>query len=1083
MKMNSQKKKVFKIAIVVLCCLAVIVSSVIGALYLFNGNDSASADYVVDDYNCFAEGFTDVLITDEKSAIEAVGSVDSALGIKDAESELEIISVVPIGHDTYYKMQQIYKGIPVYGKTVVLSANHAGMATALTSNFSALNANLDVNPTITFEEFYVSVKDYLNASSIEVVGFDDSGLVLYEMENKEYLLAYDVVVNGVHIIVDAKTAEVITIVDRYYNAVTACEYSNGTFNGAKISENEYLIGNVDENLYVFNANYQAGLDGSTGSYITHAEKVLPMNSENNYFGDKGDSFESSEYVKAVYLLDKLEKASMYFSKINSQQSTGTIAVINNGYDPTNAFGGFVTAKGVTSYPIPYGDNNIISIFLGSEMCENLEDHLDTIFHEYTHGVSHSHEAFVGNEKESGALDEAYADIFGELLEATLRGGDPNWIHGDRNIANPYLYNNVLHPYPANLKDLHEAKTAKTDKGVTFYCTTSDTVGTDYSHFASTIISHTAYSMWNGIDGNENLKINSDLLAELWYRSLLLLQSDADFSQCRNAVELSARVMLKNGDLTSEQYQCVIQAFDKAGIAHANYTYEKVVKNEFDLSVLSHQQTENVSFNLTIYKQKTYGFDLFGVNIPYRGLEEVHNKNYTKGNIELNLKSGRYVFCITDNADENAEPISVKVVVDGSMSSATDKLVIQTDFWDVTTVLINGNDTSDDWNDIPDKSEPIQIESFLSKKPFVDNKGEFAISFEYGFDTVEAWNGGTLTNFPQAMNDTFCITGDFDHDGIEDSVCSAVAADDDCTRFNFNVKTKNHTYVTDVCPSYAICDVYAYVIKGENEDYLVRESSAKRIVEPDDDESTEDYYLYETIFVYSIKSKTSISYEFFCNKQADGYKFTTSGWDGSRHIGDLIYQSWENSDSKNQICDSESSAIEYIKAALGKSGLSERVMGNGSTNCEIIPICAVNKAMNSDNQGTAILCTNENSKPQTSVDNNDTPEEGYAGNQTAEQLRKSIIGSWGMIGDYTFDTNGICYFGGDRNHPGTYKITENKKLIIDFPWTHNEYTWSELSFDEFHEDHDFDEYFWCITSKGVLRLNGSDYYRDGRIPLD
>ncbi len=397
--------------------------------------------------------------------------------------------------------------------------------------------------------------------------------------------------------------------------------------------------------------------------------------------------------------------------------------------------------------------------------------------------------------------------------------------------------------------------------------------------------------------------------------------------------------------------------------------------------------------------------------------------------------------------------------------------------------IDVNILSDCANENIGKSEPVQIESFLSKKPFIDNKDEFAISFEYRFDTVEAWNGGTLTNFPQAMNDTFCITGDFDHDGIEDSICSEIAADDDCTRFNFNVKTKDRIYVTDVCPSYAICNVYAYVIKGENEDYLVRESSAKRIVESDDDESTEDYYWYETIFVFSIKSKTSISYEFFCNKQTDGYKFTTSGWDGSGHIGDLIYQSWENSDSKNQICDSESSAIEYIKAALEKSGLSERVMGSGVTNCRIIPICAVNKTMNSENQGTAVLCTNESSTPQTTVDNNDMSGGGYAGNQTAEQLRKSIIGNWGLMGDYTFDTNGICYFYGDKNRPGTYKITENKKLIIDFPWTHNEYTWSELSFDEFHEEHNFDEYFWCITAEGVLRLNGSDYYRDGRIPLD
>lgn len=106
-----------------------------------------------------------------------------------------------------------------------------------------------------------------------------------------------------------------------------------------------------------------------------------------------------------------------------------------------------------------------------------------------------------------------------------------------------------------------------------------------------------------------------------------------------------------------------------------------------------------------------------------------------------------------------------------------------------------------------------------------------------------------------------------------------------------------------------------------------------------------------------------------------------------------------------------------------------------------------------------------------------------GHQSAEQLRKSIVGSWGLMGDYVFEANGVCYFMGDKNNSGTYKITDDKTLIIDFPWTHNRYIWSDLSFDEFRENHEHDEYFWYFTSDGVLRLNGSEYYRDGLIPID
>lgn len=813
--------------------------------------------------------------------------------------------------------------------------------------------------------------------------------------------------------------------------VTGWQNDDGSYH---LYNDEYKISVFDVKGINTVINDAGSINPNFKDYTRNGRNLDTLYSENGEFNDK-----------AIILMDQSVKISSFYKNLGYEGFDQLHVAINDSYDAgNNARGGGWIIDG----------RKCASILLGTEFNYNT---IDVIAHEYTHAVSGLTVGWNGATRENSALNEAYSDIFGVLYENPQ---DPDWelthLTARRNFADPQ-------------EDGH-------------YKHVSEIPSSEENYYKlSTIVSHTAYLVSNGIDGNNEMKIDATLLSELWYRSLHLLPSNAMFPQCRNAVELSARIMLKNKALSETQYECVVRAFDQTGIIHANFTNIDTVKNEFVLSVLSHQETENVSFNLAIFKKSS--FDLFGWKVSYGNTEMIYDKNHTKGNVSLNLEDGVYIIRVTDNYENESQPISVKIVVDGESSTSADEIVIQTDFWDVTTVLINGNDTSDDWNDIPDESEPIQIESFLSKKPFVDNKGEFAISFEYGFDTAEAWNGGMLTNFPQAMNDTFCITGDFDHDGIEDSVCSAVAADDDCTRFNFNVKTKDYIYVTDVCPSYANCDVYAYVIKGENEDYLVRESSAKRIVEPDDDESTEDYYLYETIFVYSIKSKTSISYEFFCNKQADGYKFTTSGWDGSSHIGDLIYQSWENSDSKNQICDSESSAIEYIKAALEKSGLSERVMGNGSTNCEIIPICAVNKMMKSENQGTAILYTNENSKPQTSVDNNDTPEEGYAGNQTAEQLRKSIIGSWGMIGDYTFDTNGICYFGGDRNHPGTYKITENKKLIIDFPWTHNEYTWSELSFDEFHEDHDFNEYFWCITDEGVLRLNGSDYYRDGRIPLN
>lgn len=1046
----KHRRKKVKIIITVVCCISVMVAGGLCALkYINNGNDNVHDTY--SEYNSFMEGFTDVRITDEETAIEAVASVADVLGIDDAKNELKISNINAIGGDNYYCLQQYYNDIPVYGRTISVAADKDGTASALTSNFNRIEEKIELEPAVSKEDIEKSVKEYLGIDNVEIQQFSSENLVIYNLDNTNATLAYNLSVGGTDsVIVDAKTAEIL-LYKRSMNDVSAeVQSKDGTVTsiGWRNDDGSYHLYNDEYKIEVFDVNgITTVLDDNGDGKIDEKDQGKVHTNFKEYGIDTMYSKSNKFEKDAVILLNETIGLSEYYKNFEFEGFERVHVAINDSYDNgKNARGGGGLWEGVKGAIMLMGDKFDFS-------CRGV------MAHEYTHAVTGLIVGWNGKKLENSALNEAYSDVFGALYE---NSNNPDWkiehlSKVERDLTDPEKTNGYDNMSDINAKDEYDQYTL------------------------STIISHSAYLMWNGIDGQDNRKIDSTTLGNIWYRSMFLLQSNADFKQCRNAIELSARIMLRNKEITDEQYKTVISAFEEVGVENATFTFSKTVKNSFDLSVLNSDGTEDVNYKLEVIQMPKI---ITGPGIKNnQAPKTIMEKTSLEGRQHLDLKDGTYVLRLTDVSDDRniSQAINIKIVVNGNNASAADEVIINTDFTDVIVVVLNESNTPES-NNTADSNDNLSINGFLSRKPFEDNKGEFAISFEYGFDTVEAWNGGTLTNFPQAMNDTFCITGDFDHDGIEDSVCSAVAADDDCTRFNFNVKTKDHVYVTDVCPSYANCDVYAYIIKGRNEDYLVRESSAKQMVEPDDDESAEDYYLYETIFVYSIKSKTSISYEFFCNKQAGGYKFTTSGWDGSGHIDDLIYQSWENSASKNQICNSKSSAIEYIKVALEKNGLSERIMGNGSTNREIIPICAVNKMMNSENQGTAILCTNENSKPQTSGDNNDTPEEGYAGNQTAEQLRKSIIGSWGMTLDYTFDTNGICYFFGDRNHPGTYKITENKKLIIDFPWTHDEYTWSELSFDEFHEDHDFDEYFWCITSEGVLRLNGSDYYRDGRINI-
>ncbi|NBU11413.1 MAG: hypothetical protein EBS84_20790 [Proteobacteria bacterium] len=87
--------------------------------------------------------------------------------------------------------------------------------------------------------------------------------------------------------------------------------------------------------------------------------------------------------------------------------------------------------------------------------------LDVIGHELTHGVTYSigSKGILDYHDESGALNESFSDIFGEMVEARANGGSPDWVMGSRlihpvrNISNPAAMNFAPgRPYPQRMSE-------------------------------------------------------------------------------------------------------------------------------------------------------------------------------------------------------------------------------------------------------------------------------------------------------------------------------------------------------------------------------------------------------------------------------------------------------------------------------------------------------------------------------------------------------------------------------------------------------------------------------------------------------
>ena len=166
-------------------------------------------------------------------------------------------------------------------------------------------------------------------------------------------------------------------------------------------------------------------------------------------------------------------------------------------------------------------------------------------HEFTHAVI---DYTVGGwldkglvyRGETGALNEAYADILGSLVEG--KNGSARWLIGEdsqtvRDMSDPSAYNQPEH------YDSFDPNYERDNGGV---------------HRYSGIFNFAAYKM---MSSNKTKRISKETWAKVFYSSLFRLTSNAKFLDARGAVLASA----KKYGFTGEEQEAVKKAFDDVGI--------------------------------------------------------------------------------------------------------------------------------------------------------------------------------------------------------------------------------------------------------------------------------------------------------------------------------------------------------------------------------------------------------------------------------------------------------------------------------------------------------------------------------------
>lgn len=172
--------------------------------------------------------------------------------------------------------------------------------------------------------------------------------------------------------------------------------------------------------------------------------------------------------------------------------------------------------------------------------------LDVVAHEMTHGVISTTAGLVYL-NQSGALNEAFADIFGEMVEGRING-TADWIIGTRlnqpirNMADPGAFSCGGIPCPTRMSE--------------YVFTSADNGGV---HTNSGIVNRAFYLLAEGLDGG----IGTSIAEAIFYRALTTkLVPLSEFIDLRLAVIASAEELYGEG---SNQAVRAAEAFDAVEI--------------------------------------------------------------------------------------------------------------------------------------------------------------------------------------------------------------------------------------------------------------------------------------------------------------------------------------------------------------------------------------------------------------------------------------------------------------------------------------------------------------------------------------
>ncbi len=488
-------------------------------------------------YFCITEGLPQETVLDEASALKAMNEILENQG--EADVNLQLARTDQIDGDTFYRFTQKHENYPVLGRSAVLMTDSSGTILTATGNITALVSTVPEKTLDTERAAQKAANQAVQHDDIkDMVKSVPTELVWVPSSTHDADLCWNV-------------------------AITSTENSLVNRSLFLLATNGKVLVDLNLNDYFSSPVTLSGVNGDTqitaeeisqeggGTYAlyddTRGIQLLELSAVTEFPSEeyRKKVSQSEPDIDAVTTMKNLELTYDFYQNVlgrNSWDGKGgrtTGLLLPFATDQASSNGGEYLA-------FTPGDETYTS---GTGTA------LDTVAHEFTHSVMYSQNTFAEEAQTSAfadtpmgnAIAEGYADVLGNLAEAYYdETVDPDWQLGEDSGHSKYsMKNPTASLIPDSKKTYYVASALDFDENA------------QDGYRNAGILSYGAYLMWNGTAGEgytsqETAITDIAVLSKLWYRSLLYLHSDADFSQVADALTCASRDLVRQGLLTQSQ---------------------------------------------------------------------------------------------------------------------------------------------------------------------------------------------------------------------------------------------------------------------------------------------------------------------------------------------------------------------------------------------------------------------------------------------------------------------------------------------------------------------------------------------------